>query len=99
MCASEGCDSSYHVQSSTCRYVASALFSATVKSTHARPPSVIAMRSLGLERSVTKGDGKYRGVNKRGTSKEKGKLVSRIFGVAVVFAMIGAMLGFTRLIV
>jgi parallel beta-helix repeat protein len=42
---------------------------------------------------VRKGEGKYKRVNKGGTSMKKGKFISKIFGIALVFVMIWATLG------
>jgi pimeloyl-ACP methyl ester carboxylesterase len=44
-----------------------------------------------------KDDGKYRRVNKGGAPIKKGKLIGKIFWIALVLVMIGAMLGVTAL--
>jgi internalin A len=40
-----------------------------------------------------KGDGKYKRVNKRGAAMKKGKLISKIFAIALVFLIVCSILG------
>ena len=50
-------------------------------------------KELRLVMSISKGEGKYKGVNKGGTAMKKGKLIGKISGIVLVFVVVGAMLG------
>ena len=91
MCASESCGSSHNAQPIICRYVTLGFFCHSKINPLPRPP--VSSRGAAEALNETKGDGKYKGVNKVGTSMRKGKLMGKIFGIALVLVMIVGMLG------
>lgn len=96
MCASGGCGSSHEARPSTYRHVISAFSLAPAESTPFETQGN-ASHSQGnlssLQEAPLKGRAKYKNLSKRVAAMKKGKLTSRIFGIALVLVPGGVMPG------